>query len=85
MGSEYEVRHIDILSICYRHSSRVQLFPGLIYRIIKPKVVLVSFVWGKIVLIDAKVNQFVFLCLVVIDAYTDVQVQWTRFRVEPIR
>lgn len=33
-----------------------QLFPGLIYRMIKPKVVLLIFVSGKIVLTGAKVN-----------------------------
>ena len=33
----------------------VQLFPGLIYRMIKPKVVLLIFVSGKIVLTGAKV------------------------------
>ena len=32
-----------------------QLFPGLIYRMIKPKVVLLIFVSGKIVLTGAKV------------------------------
>lgn len=35
--------------------SVVQLFPGLIYRMIKPKVVLLIFVSGKIVLTGAKV------------------------------
>ena len=33
----------------------MQLFPGLIYRMIKPKVVLLIFVSGKIVLTGAKV------------------------------
>jgi transcription initiation factor TFIID TATA-box-binding protein len=33
-----------------------QLFPGLIYRMIKPKVVLLIFVSGKIVLTGAKVG-----------------------------
>ena len=33
----------------------VKLFPGLIYRMIKPKVVLLIFVSGKIVLTGAKV------------------------------
>src|SRR5271154_5775684 len=35
-----------------------QLFPGLIYRMIKPKVVLLIFVSGKIVLTGAKVMTF---------------------------
>lgn len=34
----------------------VRLFPGLIYRMIKPKVVLLIFVSGKIMLTGAKVN-----------------------------
>lgn len=33
-----------------------QLFPGLIYRMVKPKVVLLIFVSGKIVLTGAKVS-----------------------------
>lgn len=33
-----------------------QLFPGLIYRMLKPKVVLLIFVSGKIVLTGAKVR-----------------------------
>lgn len=37
-----------------------QLFPGLIYRMIKPKVVLLIFVSGKIVLTGAKVCLFLF-------------------------
>jgi transcription initiation factor TFIID TATA-box-binding protein len=36
----------------------LQLFPGLIYRMIKPKVVLLIFVSGKIVLTGAKVTGF---------------------------
>lgn len=35
---------------------REQLFPGLIYRMLKPKVVLLIFVSGKIVLTGAKVK-----------------------------
>ena len=38
-----------------------QLFPGLIYRMIKPKVVLLIFVSGKIVLTGAKVRFVSFL------------------------
>lgn len=34
-----------------------ELFPGLIYRMVKPKVVLLIFVSGKIVLTGAKVRQ----------------------------
>lgn len=39
----------------YSLSHPLQLFPGLIYRMIKPKVVLLIFVSGKIVLTGAKV------------------------------
>ncbi|KAF9032461.1 hypothetical protein BDZ89DRAFT_948179, partial [Hymenopellis radicata] len=46
--------------ILYSHgpfsSYKPELFPGLIYRMIKPKVVLLIFVSGKIVLSGAKVN-----------------------------
>lgn len=38
---------------------RSQLFPGLIYRMVKPKVVLLIFVSGKIVLTGAKVRRVV--------------------------
>lgn len=44
----------------YRYLSH-QLFPGLIYRMIKPKVVLLIFVSGKIVLTGAKVKFHFFL------------------------
>ena len=39
----------------------IQLFPGLIYRMLKPKVVLLIFVSGKIVLTGAKVKIFTFI------------------------
>lgn len=35
----------------------LQLFPGLIYRMVKPKVVLLIFVSGKVVLTGAKVSR----------------------------
>lgn len=38
------------------HALPSQLFPGLIYRMVKPKVVLLIFVSGKIVLTGAKVR-----------------------------
>ncbi|KAH9993446.1 transcription factor IID, partial [Russula vinacea] len=45
-------------SLAYRHGQfstyEPELFPGLIYRMIKPKVVLLIFVSGKIVLAGAK-------------------------------
>lgn len=37
-----------------------QLFPGLIYRMIRPKVVLLIFVSGKIVLTGAKVREEIY-------------------------
>lgn len=40
-----------------------ELFPGLIYRMKQPKIVLLIFVSGKIVITGAKVNlKFVFPC-----------------------
>src|ERR1700754_1675285 len=38
-----------------------ELFPGLIYRMIKPKIVLLIFVSGKIVLTGAKVREEIYL------------------------
>jgi transcription initiation factor TFIID TATA-box-binding protein len=38
-----------------------ELFPGLIYRMIKPKVVLLIFVSGKIVLTGAKVREEIYM------------------------
>jgi hypothetical protein len=39
----------------------LQLFPGLIYRMMKPKVVLLIFVSGKIVLTGAKVREEIYM------------------------
>ncbi|KAG7453036.1 TBP-domain-containing protein [Guyanagaster necrorhizus] len=53
---------IRLEGLAYSHgqfsSYEPELFPGLIYRMIKPKVVLLIFVSGKIVLTGAKVNMF---------------------------
>ena len=38
-------------------SYRPELFPGLVYRMIRPKVVIVIFISGKIVLTGAKVRE----------------------------
>src|ERR1700759_4762558 len=38
-----------------------ELFPGLIYRMIKPKIVLLIFVSGKIVLTGAKVREEIYI------------------------
>jgi len=37
-----------------------ELFPGLIYRMVKPKIVLLIFVSGKIVLTGAKVREEIY-------------------------
>ena len=52
---EPEVRISDVTHFL-RANVLPQLFPGLIYRMIKPKVVLLIFVSGKIVLTGAKVT-----------------------------
>ncbi|KAG6853442.1 hypothetical protein C0991_004367 [Blastosporella zonata] len=53
---------IRLEGLAYSHgqfsSYEPELFPGLIYRMIKPKVVLLIFVSGKIVLTGAKVKNF---------------------------
>ena len=41
-------------------SPRPELFPGLIYRMMKPKIVLLIFVSGKIVLTGAKVREEIY-------------------------
>merc|ERR1711934_389853 len=52
---------IRLEGLAYAHgvysSYEPELFPGLIYRMVKPKVVLLIFVSGKIVLTGAKVRQ----------------------------
>jgi len=53
---EPEVRILLIREATSRLTRSRQLFPGLIYRMIKPKVVLLIFVSGKIVLTGAKVT-----------------------------
>lgn len=58
---EPEVRLLIVRIVCF-FNLHIQLFPGLIYRMIKPKVVLLIFVSGKIVLTGAKViTYFLFL------------------------
>jgi hypothetical protein len=52
---EPEVRTYWVTPLRILLTSALQLFPGLIYRMIKPKVVLLIFVSGKIVLTGAKV------------------------------
>jgi len=45
------VAHIDGENTsCFVHSYEPELFPGLIYRMVKPRIVLLIFVSGKVVL-----------------------------------
>ena len=53
---EPEVRCSSVSLLLILKLTTLQLFPGLIYRMIKPKVVLLIFVSGKIVLTGAKVT-----------------------------
>jgi len=52
---------VRLESLAYAHSTfssyEPELFPGLIYRMVKPKVVLLIFVSGKIVLTGAKTRE----------------------------
>lgn len=55
---------IRLEGLAYSHgvysSYEPELFPGLIYRMVKPKVVLLIFVSGKIVLTGAKVREEIY-------------------------
>lgn len=55
---------IRLEGLCARHhmfsSYEPELFPGLIYRMMKPKIVLLIFVSGKIVLTGAKVREEIY-------------------------
>ncbi|KAJ1501001.1 TATA-box-binding protein [Coelomomyces lativittatus] len=55
---------IRLEGLAYSHgqfsSYEPELFPGLIYRMIKPKIVLLIFVSGKIVLTGAKVREEIY-------------------------
>jgi len=52
---------IQLESLCLTHSQfavyEPELFPGLIYRMVKPKVVLLIFVSGKVVITGAKIKR----------------------------
>jgi len=54
-----------------------ELFPGLIYRMMKPKVVLLIFVSGKIVLTGAKVREEIYM------AFNQIYSVLAEFRKEP--
>ncbi|EOB15344.1 TATA-box-binding protein [Nosema bombycis CQ1] len=55
---------IRLEGLAYAHSNycsyEPELFPGLIYRMVKPKIVLLIFVSGKIVLTGAKVRDDIY-------------------------
>jgi transcription initiation factor TFIID TATA-box-binding protein len=55
---------IRLEGLAYAHghysSYEPELFPGLIYRMVKPKIVLLIFVSGKIVLTGAKVREEIY-------------------------
>ena len=55
-----------------------ELFPGLIYRMIKPKIVLLIFVSGKIVLTGAKVREEIYEAFEQI--YPVLQGEWSSLR-----
>jgi len=56
---------IRLEGLAYAHghfsSYEPELFPGLIYRMVKPKIVLLIFVSGKIVLTGAKIREEIYL------------------------
>jgi len=55
---------IKLEGLAYAHSNycsyEPELFPGLIYRMVKPKIVLLIFVSGKIVLTGAKIREDIY-------------------------
>ncbi|CAB4402476.1 unnamed protein product [Rhizophagus irregularis] len=69
---------IRLEGLAYSHghfsSYEPELFPGLIYRMVKPKIVLLIFVSGKIVLTGAKVRQEIY------DAFESIYPVLTEFR-----
>ncbi|KAG5440844.1 hypothetical protein PCK2_000143 [Pneumocystis canis] len=64
---------IRLEGLAYSHgtfsSYEPELFPGLIYRMVKPKIVLLIFVSGKIVLTGAKVREEIYQAFEVINIY----------------
>jgi transcription initiation factor TFIID TATA-box-binding protein len=53
-----------------------ELFPGLIYRMMKPKIVLLIFVSGKIVLTGAKVREEIYQAFELIYPVLSGMIQW---------
>ena len=73
---EPEVRTLSIICTpCANVNLLSQLFPGLIYRMIKPKVVLLIFVSGKMVLTGVKVTSHFLDTSSLAIAHTDVPVR----------
>ncbi|KAK9895006.1 TATA-box-binding protein [Cystobasidium minutum MCA 4210] len=67
---------LEGLAFSHGHFSSYEpeLFPGLIYRMVKPKVVLLIFVSGKVVLTGAKVREDLY------DAFNNIYPVLTEFR-----
>lgn len=69
---------IKLEGLAYAHSNfcsyEPELFPGLIYRMVKPKIVLLIFVSGKIVLTGAKVREDIY------EAFDNIYPVLTQYR-----
>jgi len=69
---------IRLEGLAYAHSNyssyEPELFPGLIYRMVQPKIVLLIFVSGKIVLTGAKVREEIY------EAFENIYPVLTEFR-----
>lgn len=69
---------IRLEGLAYAHSNfcsyEPELFPGLIYRMVKPKIVLLIFVSGKIVLTGAKVREDIY------EAFDNIYPVLTQYR-----
>ncbi len=72
---EPEVHTLSIICTpCANVNSLSQLFPGLIYHMIKPKVVLLIFVLGKMVLTGVKVTSCFLDTSLLAIAHTDIPI-----------
>ncbi|XP_077301376.1 TATA-box-binding protein-like [Arctopsyche grandis] len=69
---------IKLEGLAYSHTNfcsyEPELFPGLIYRMVKPKIVLLIFVSGKIVLTGAKVREDIY------EAFENIYPVLTQYR-----
>lgn len=69
---------IKLEGLAYAHSNfcsyEPELFPGLIYRMVKPKIVLLIFVSGKIVLTGAKIRDDIY------EAFDNIYPVLTQYR-----